>query len=185
MPLLVGTDGVQKMSKSLGNYIGISEPPVEIYGKTMSIPDNLIYTYFKLLTDLPPIELETIKHSLEDNNINPRDWKRRLAKEIVKMYHSSEASELAEKDFDLKFVQKNIPDDIEVKSLPAGSYMVCKVLSEIGLTASIAEGKRMIESGSVKIDGVKITDCYTNVDIDDAPKVFQVGKRKFKRVVSS
>jgi tyrosyl-tRNA synthetase len=183
-PLLPGTDGTQKMSKSLGNYIGISEPPAEIYGKTMSIPDNLILPYFRFTTDLPTDELQSIKNALDNPQTNPRDYKRRLAKELVRMYHSPESATDAEKDFDLKFVQKGIPDDIEVKSLPEGSYMVCKILNEVGLTGSVAEAKRMIENGSVKIDGMKILDCYGYVNIDNVPKVFQVGKRKFKKVIS-
>ncbi|MGE5682120.1 MAG: tyrosine--tRNA ligase, partial [Bacillota bacterium] len=113
MPLLVGTDGVEKMSKSYGNYIGINEPAKEIFGKTLSIPDELIYTYFELATDVTNDELKNIKDFLSDKANNPRDMKRSLAKRLVRMYHSSEAAEEAEIEFDKIFINKGIPDNIE------------------------------------------------------------------------
>ena len=113
MPILVGTDGVEKMSKSLDNYIGISDSPKEIFGKTLSIPDKLIYQYFELVTDVPKQELAEIKSSLENVKTNPRDIKRQLARTLVRMYHSQASAEEAEKEFDKIFIQKSIPDNIE------------------------------------------------------------------------
>ena len=113
-PLLVGTDGVEKMSKSLGNYIALNDPPFEMYGKTMSIPDELIYDYFLLTTDLSPAEIEQIKKQLQDPNVNPRDLKRKLAWELVRMYHGVEAANKAQDEFDKIFVKKEIPDEIEI-----------------------------------------------------------------------
>ena len=182
MPLLVGTDGGEKMSKSLGNYIGINEPPEEIYGKTMSIPDEQIYNYFELTTNVSTQELAEIKRSLSDINTNPRDLKRRLAREIVSMYHSPEAAQAAEADFDLKFVQKGIPEDIPRVRLPHGEILIAKLLNESGLTDSAGEGKRMVQQGAVKIDGNKVDDPLMPVKIE-REMIIQVGKRKFVRII--
>jgi tyrosyl-tRNA synthetase len=112
MPLLVGTDGVEKMSKSYGNYIGISDPPGEIYGKALSIPDNLIYTYYELGTDVPNSELSNIKTLLEDGKSNPRDIKRKLARKLVEMYYNQDTAKEAEEEFDRIFIKREVPDEI-------------------------------------------------------------------------
>ena len=182
MPLLIGTDGVVKMSKSLGNFIALNDPPEEIYGKTMSIPDELIYSYFELATDINQDELSGIKAQLADTNVNPRDLKRKLARELVRMYYSAEEAEEAERGFDCLFVDKQQPHEMDEKCFPKSEIMICKLLYELGLTSSVAEGKRMINQGAVKIDGVKIDDCFQIISVDN-PKVIQVGKRKFTRVI--
>ena len=182
MPLLVGTDGSEKMSKSLGNYIGIDEPPSEIYGKTLSIPDEQIYSYFELTIDISPDELNNVKVQLEDDSVNPRDLKRRLARELVRMYHSAEEAVKAEEDFDKLFIKKEIPDDIEEKSFPSGEVLVCKLVNELGLTASAGEAKRMIKQGAVKIDDVKVMDEYVTITFDKTI-ILKVGKRKMAKVI--
>ena len=182
MPLLVGTDGSEKMSKSLGNYIGIDEPPSEIYGKTLSIPDEQIYSYFELTIDISPDELNNVKVQLEDDSVNPRDLKRRLARELVRMYHSAEEAVKAEEDFDKLFIKKEIPDDIEEKSFPSGEVLVCKLVNELGLTASAGEAKRMIKQGAVKIDDVKVMDEYDTITFDKTI-ILKVGKRKMAKVI--
>lgn len=182
MPLLVGTDGTEKMSKSLGNYIGINEPPEEIYGKTLSIPDEQIYPYFELATGVSSAELAEIKSELSHNEANPRDLKRRLARVLVTLYHGAEAAVEAQNDFDKKFVEQGIPDDLPEFSFPKGEVMVCKLLNDANLTASIGEGKRMIKQGAVKIDGEKVGDPLSTLQLNH-PLVIQVGKRKFARII--
>ena len=182
MPLLVGTDGAEKMSKTTGNYIAINDPAGEIYGKTMSIPDEQIYPYFELLTDTSTEELAEIKAALNNDNTNPRDLKRRLSRELVKMYYSAGDADEAEKQFDRMFIQKQEPDDISDIPFSKGEILICKLLNELGLTASIAEGKRMIKQGAVKIDGQKVKDCFDTITLSE-PQIIQVGKRKFARVI--
>ena len=182
MPLIIGTDGTEKMSKSLGNYIGINEAPEEIYGKTLSIPDEQIYPYFELTTNISDSELAEIKRQLEDSRTNPRDLKRRLARELVEIYHSREAAMLAQEDFDRKFIDKGIPDEIPEYKTVAGETLVAKILYQGGLTGSVGEGKRMIKQGAVKIDGEKVVDEMAVFNLDK-PTVIQVGKRKFAKVI--
>ena len=182
MPLIVGTDGVEKMSKSLGNYIGINDPPEEIFGKTLSIPDEQIYNFFELTTNNSKADLDEIRAQLDDDNTNPRDLKRRLARELVEMYHSAEAAESAQQDFDRKFIDKGIPDDIPEITIEPGEILAAKLLNEAGLTDSVGEGKRMIKQGAVKIDGEKIADSMAVLTIGE-PIVIQVGKRKFARII--
>lgn len=187
MPLLVGTDGVQKMSKSLGNYIGINESPGDMYGKTMSIPDELMRNYYELVTDVPMEEITTIFAGLASGKLHPRDVKRRLAREIVALYHGASAARLAEEEFDRVFRQGDIPEDmpyIEVNGAeldaPTGVWVV-KLLSLAGLVSSNGEARRMIKQGAVKVDGVKIEADQETIDIS-VERVLQVGKRKFAKV---
>ena len=182
MPLLIGTDGAEKMSKSLGNYIALNDPPDEIYGKTMSISDELIYSYFELATDLDQDELSGIKAQLADPNVNPRDLKRKLARELVRMYYSVEEAEEAERGFDRLFVNKEMPEDIEEVNYPSGDIRVSKMLKDIGLMPSGSEAKRGIESGSVKINDEKFTDPLGTYPFYSTI-VVKVGKRKFARVI--
>jgi len=183
MPLLVGTDGVEKMSKSLGNYIALNDPPSEMYGKTMSIPDELIYDYFLLTTDLPLEEIEKIKEQLQNPNVNPRDLKRRLAWELVRMYHGIEEANKAQEEFDKIFVRKEIPDEIDefVIDFKDGKIRVVELLVMTGLASSKSEAKRLIQLGGVSIDGVKINDIDAQVELEK-PFVVKVGKRKFLRI---
>lgn len=187
MPILEGLDGVQKMSKSLGNYIGISEPPKEIYGKAMSLPDELIVRYFELVTPVTLEDVREIKSGLEDGSLHPRDAKMRLARELVSMFHGSQAAFEAEKEFIAVFQKGETPDDMPVVTIASGelgddgSIWLPKLLSTAGLVNSTSAGKRFIDQGAVKIDGEKVTDPEARLVIKDG-MVIQVGKRKFVRI---
>jgi tyrosyl-tRNA synthetase len=183
MPILPGTDGVEKMSKSLDNYIGISESPQQIYGKTLSIPDPLIYDYFLLATDVPALELAHVKEQLQKGSVNPRDLKRRLAREIVRVYHSGQAAMAAEEEFDRIFVKKDLPDEIPeftiVSDTPAVGIL--RLLTETKLVSSNSEARRLIDQGGVSIDGNRITDQDAMVRLTKWV-IVKVGKRKFLKV---
>jgi tyrosyl-tRNA synthetase len=183
MPLLVGTDGVEKMSKSLDNYIAFNDPPFEMYGKTMSIPDELIYDYFLLTTDLSPTEIENIKKQLNDPSVNPRDLKRRLAWELVRMYHGVEEANKAQEEFDKIFVRKEIPEELEEFEIEQGDgkIRIVELLVQTGLANSKSEAKRLIQLGGVSIDGVKFNDIDATVGLDKS-FVIKVGKRKFLKI---
>jgi tyrosyl-tRNA synthetase len=183
MPLLVGTDGVRKMSKSLGNYIGITEPPGEIYGKTMSIPDELLVDYFEALTDFSSGEVERLKKGLKKGTENPRDLKRLLARTIVTMYCSEDDAVLAEKRFDELFVERKLPDDIPEVSVKCEEEEVWlpKLLVESGLVKSTSEGMRLIKQGGVTMDDVRVKDKDMKVKARDSV-VLKVGKRRFARI---
>lgn len=182
MPLLVGTDGKEKMSKSLGNYIGINEPPEEIYGKTMSIPDFLIYPYFELATDVDSSELAEIKRSLEDPEVNPMDLKRRLARRLVAMYHGEEAARRAEEAFDKVFRRREVPDEVPEYVLNQDRIWIVRLLTSSGLASSNSEARRLIAQGGVYIDGRRVTDPNLEVEFKGG-EVVKVGKRRFLRVV--
>lgn len=179
MPILEGTDGVQKMSKSLGNYIGVNDEPYEMFGKVMSIPDNLIIRYFELLTRVPMEEIRAFKEGMESGNLNPRDVKIRLAKQIITAYHSEEEADKAEERFKLVFSQRDIPDDIPVVDISEREIWLPKFLQENGMVDSSSEGKRMLLQGAIKVNGDKQTD--ENLLLDNN-MVIQVGKRKFIKV---
>lgn len=183
MPLLVGTDGVEKMSKSYGNYIAITDTADEMYGKTLSIPDTLIYDYFVLATNVPDFELKNIKGQIESKSVNPRDLKRRLAREIVTLYYSREAAFQAEENFDRVFVRKETPEEIEeiTVSNDGGQLTVFQLLVKIGAAKSNGEARRLINQGGVVIDGSKVVDPNASVNLN-APFVLKVGKRKFYRI---
>ncbi len=179
-PLLEGLDGVQKMSKSLGNYIGIDEPANEMFGKIMSISDDLMWRYYELITDSSPTEIEAMKSSGE----NPRDLKVNLAKRIIKDFHSQDLADEAEAEFDRLFVKKEIPDEIEEKSLASGNYKLVDLLAQTNLAASKGEAKRLIEQGGVKIDSEKISNAQQEIKLNNEVLI-QVGKRKFLRVIGN
>ena len=176
-PLLEGTDGVQKMSKSLGNYIGIDESPSEMFGKVMSVSDDLMWRYYELLSDSTPSEIEAMKTSGE----NPRNLKVNLAKLIIKDFHSLEAATEAEEEFNRRFIKKEIPDEIEETQVAAGNYKLVELLVQTNLAASKGEAKRLIEQGGVKIGGEKISNVAAEIELKDEI-LLQVGKRKFLRV---
>jgi len=182
MPLLVGTDGQEKMSKSLGNYIGINEPPEEIYGKTMSIPDFLIYPYFELATDVDASELAEVKRALKDPQVNPMDLKRRLARKLVEMYHGEEAAKRAEEAFDRVFRRREVPEDMPEYVLNEDKIWIVRLLTASGLASSNSEARRLITQGGVYIDGERVTDPNAEVEFKGG-EVVRVGKRKFLRVV--
>ncbi len=184
MPLLVGTDGTEKMSKSYDNYIGIDDTPQDMYGKTLSIPDNLIYTYFELVTDATIEELAEIKKQLQDSSVNPRDLKRKLARKIVEMYHSAEAAQNAEIEFDKIFVKKGIPDEIPEQefSFSEKDLTIIDLIMEVGFAPSRGEARRLVQQGGVSIDGEKVKDFKTVLK-PEKNFILKVGKRKFMKVI--
>ncbi len=186
LPILPGTDGVDKMSKSLDNYIGIDESPKEIFGKTLSIPDKLIYDYFVLATNVSLDELTEIKKTLDDKSKNPRDLKRRLARELVALYHSEAGAQAAQEEFDRIFVNRDLPDEIPELNLnvKGNSIAVIKLLTDTKLVASNGEARRMIEQGGVSVNSQRITDEKALIDIS-APAIVKVGKRKFLKVTKA
>jgi tyrosyl-tRNA synthetase len=183
LPILPGTDGVEKMSKSLDNYIGINESPREIFGKTLSIPDKLIYDYFVLATNVSLIDLKLIKQTLDDPNTNPRDLKRRLARELVALYHNEEAALAAQDEFDRIFVKKDLPDEIPELAISVSndSIGIVELLTETKLVASKSEARRMINQGGVSVDGNKIDDDKAVIELH-RDVIIKVGKRKFLKV---
>ncbi|WP_080840321.1 tyrosine--tRNA ligase [Cohnella massiliensis] len=186
LPLLEGLDGVNKMSKSLGNYIGIDEEPNQIYGKAMSVPDELMLKYYELATDLTNEEVGALRSGLEDGSVHPRDAKMRLARTFVRMYHGEEAAAAAESHFVTVFQQRALPDDIETLELPAseladGSIRLAKLLTNLGLQASVSEARRSIQQGAVRWNEEKLTDPNAEIAPQDGD-IVQVGKRKFGRL---
>ena len=183
MPILVGRDGVEKMSKSLDNYIGISEPPQEIFGKTMSIPDALIYSYFLLATDVSNQDLAHIKDQLARETVNPSHLKRQLGRELVRIYHSSEAAMAAEEEFDRMFKGRGEPDVIRefTLAIDTPTVGVIRLLTETRLASSNSEARRLIEQGGVTIDGNRITDPNAAIRLNRWVTV-RVGKRNFLKV---
>lgn len=181
VPLLEGLDGVQKMSKSLGNYIGITEPANDMFGKIMSISDELMWRYYQLLSFRPLTDIEQLKTDIEQG-ANPRDVKVALAKEIITRFHDAAAADAAEQDFIQRFQKNAIPDDMPEVTLTseAGEMAIGNLLKEAGLVASTSDALRMIKQQAVKIDGEKVTDGRMLCQPGTA--VFQVGKRKFARI---
>ncbi|WP_118839044.1 tyrosine--tRNA ligase [Salinibacter ruber] len=183
LPLLEGTDGSDKMSKSLDNAIGIAEAPEDMYGKTMSVPDALIYRYVELVTDIPTEQLPKVKQFAESN---PRAAKAQLARRIVEMYHGEEAADRAEEHFEQTVVEGGVPDDMpEYTPTPddGGEVGLLNLMRHADLTDSNSEGRRMIDQGAVTIDEEKVTDTGRYIDVaEEAPFVLQVGKRRFARI---
>ncbi len=180
MPLIVGTDGIEKMSKSYNNYIGISDSPQEIFGKTLSIPDSLIYNYYELATDISNEELFDLRKQLNDQQVNPRDLKRKLAKTIVKMYHNENAAVEAEAEFDKIFIRKEVPDEIPEIILDKGETEIgiLELLVKVNFASSKGEARRLVVQGGVTIDGNKVDDISANITLDKE-LILKVGKRKF------
>ena len=183
MPILEGLDGVQKMSKSLGNYIGISEAPSEMYGKAMSIPDELMMRYFMLVTDMSIEEQEQLAKDLESGTAHPRDVKMKLAHTIVRLYHGEESANFGQEEFVRVFQKHAMPTDIpEYKvAITEEPIFLPQLLSDAGLTASNGEARRSIKAGAFKIDGEKCNEEH--IVLKDG-MVLQVGKRKFIKIVS-
>ena len=182
MPILEGTDGVQKMSKSLGNYIGINESPSEMFGKIMSISDDLMWRYYELLSHRPMTEIEALKQQAADGR-NPRDIKFELGEEIITRFHSQRDAVAAREEFIQRFKQGKMPDDMPEIEIPApdGRLMIGHILKAANLVPSTAEALRMIKQGAVRIDGEKISDQKLSIPAGST-QVYQVGKRKFARV---
>lgn len=180
MPILVGTDGVQKMSKSLGNYIGITEPPNEIYGKTMSIADELMPEYYRLATALTSAEIKNILEEIEHHKIHPRDAKMRLAREIVSLYHGNLAAREAEDHFKKVFQKGLMPEEMPTYnfSVPAG---LIDVMVKTNLATSKSDARRLVQQRGVKVNGETVDSTELELK-DPAELVMQVGKRKFARI---
>ncbi len=178
-PVLVGTDGVQRMSKSLGNYIGVAEPPEQIYGKVMSIPDGVMMQYFELLTDVPDEELKDIKNQL-DNGVNPMDLKKRLARDIVTQLYSQKEADEAGKHFSKVVQKKEVPDEIPTINVTESNPDIRRLLVANKLAGSMSEAVRLINQGAVKINGEKVTGY--NVQIKNE-SIIQVGKRLFVKAI--
>lgn len=183
MPLLVGTDGVEKMSKSYDNYIGINDSPKDIYGRTLSIPDNLIYTYFELATDVSNEELNKIKEDLSNQQVNPRDIKRALARKLVEMYHSKQAAIDAENEFDNIFVKKGLPDEIPEFQFEDGinEIDILDLIVKVGFAPSKGEARRLVTQGGVTINGEKISDFKAVINLENE-FILKVGKRNFIKI---
>jgi len=186
MPILPGTDGVQKMSKSLDNYIGVDEPPIEMFGKTMSIPDQLILEYFELLTDVSEALLADLREGMASSELNPRDAKLLLAREIVTMYHDSSAAREAEAEFLKVFARGDLPTDIPVREisrgdLVGGAIWVPRLVSELGLADSNSQARRLVLQGAVRIDGERVDDVDLEIEPADG-MIVQVGKRRIAEV---
>lgn len=184
MPILEGLDGVNKMSKSLGNYIGIDEPPREMYGKTMSLPDDMMLRYFELVTAVPLADLRAIETGLNNGDLHPRDVKMRLAREIVTQYYGSEQARAAEEEFVRMFRRKDLPDEIPAFKPAADmgdNVWLPKLLTAAGSAGSTSEARRLIQQGAVKVDGIKVDDPNINIKLS-AGMIIQVGKRKFFQI---
>ncbi len=181
LPLLEGTDGVEKMSKSLGNYVGVTEPPEEIYGKVMSISDELMYRWYELLTDE---DVPALRRRVAEEGVNPRDQKMALARLLVARFHGEEAARRAEEHFRQVFARKELPDDIPEVVLPAGGepFWLPRLLQETGLAKSRGEARRLIRGGGVRLDGERVVSEETEL-AREGEHLLQVGKRRFLRVI--
>ena len=186
MPLLEGLDGVEKMSKSLGNYISIQESAFSMFGKIMSIPDFLIEKYFVLLTDVPLKEIERMKEEYQRGELHPKVWKERLACEIVSIYHGKARAEEARLDFERAFSQKSIPENVQEVSIAAtelreGKIWIMKLLQKTGVPKSNSEARRLIEQGSVYLDGERINEVNLDVPLREG-SFLKVGKKAFFKI---
>jgi tyrosyl-tRNA synthetase len=182
MPLLEGTDGEKKMSKSLGNYIGITEEPDSMFGKLMSISDTLMWRYYELLSFRPLADLAALKRAAQQGR-NPRDIKLELARELTARFHDAQAAERAERNFMLRVSAKAVPSDLPVKviAVQAAGLRIANLLKEAGLAASTSEANRKIEEGAVKIDGARVADRGLTLRAG-AEHVFQVGAKRFAKL---
>lgn len=183
MPLIVGTDGVEKMSKSYDNYIGISEDPKDIYGKTLSIPDSLIYTYFELATTIPSDELSKIKKQLDDPDVNPRNIKRKLARTLVSLYYGVSEAKFAEEEFDRVFIKKEVPDEINEFRINEKKIGILDLIIKVNFASSRGEAKRLVTQGGVTIDGIKTNKIDSEIILKDGI-ILKVGKRRFVKLVT-
>lgn len=185
MPLLPGTDGVQKMSKSLGNYIGIDEPPDEIYGKTMSLPDDQILPYSEYLTDIAEDEISEMRTALDAGSVNPMELKKRLARELVAQFHDADAATNAEHNFERTVQGGQMPDDMPEFALPTPDALagmrLSRLLVDAGLANSAGEARRLISQGAVQIDGERVSEDTASVLT--VGSVLRVGRRRYVRVV--
>ncbi|MBC7350525.1 MAG: tyrosine--tRNA ligase [Candidatus Aminicenantes bacterium] len=186
MPLLEGLDGVEKMSKSLGNYVGINETPQEIFGKLMSISDELMYRYYELLTDVPSDQIESWKKQAREEKINPRDLKAKLARMIVADFWGEAEAQNASQEFDRVFKHKEIPEDVEEKILEVikarPQVELVEAMLSLGLVPSRGEAKRLIRQGGVYLDGQRVENIDYKLDVTKPEQILKIGKRKFFKI---
>ena len=185
VPLLVGLDGVEKMSKSAGNYVGITESPHEMFGKLMSISDTLMWSWYELLTDLPLAEIERLRARVGAGDLHPKRAKQDLARRVVADFHSDDAAVAAEREFERRFSGGALPSELEEQAVavpPAGARLSA-VMVEVGFAASNSAATRLIDQGSVRVDGERTVDRGARLPTDAGPFVLQVGKRKVVRVI--
>jgi tyrosyl-tRNA synthetase len=181
MPLLVGLDGTQKMSKSYGNYVGITEPPREMFGKLMSIPDSLIINYLELCTDRPESGIAAVKQQLASGE-NPRNVKVELAKDVIALYHSRTAADEAAAEFDRVFRDKQVPDEMPEFKMPSAGINIIDLVVTAGLLSSKTEARRKLIEGAFHLDNQRLTDAGLLVKVE-SPAVLKVGKRRFLRLI--
>jgi tyrosyl-tRNA synthetase len=181
VPLLVGTDGTDKMSKSLGNAIAVEDPPGEMYGRTMSIPDELMWDWWLLLTDLPEEEIEERREKAEAGELHPKKLKQELARHLVATYHDEDAAAAAEREFEKVFASGGLPDDVPEVEIE-GPCRLSNLLAKAGLAASNKEAFRLVKQGAVAIDGERVEDPALELPVRSEPYIFKVGKRRFARV---
>ena len=184
-PILEGLDGVQKMSKSLNNYIGVEDSPRDMFGKTMRLSDDLMIRYYELLTDYTPDQIAQLRADLKGGKKHPRDVKVALGKEFVDRFHGAGAGDKAVAEFNEIFVNKGTPDDIPEKNFPATAEIwICKLMAEVDLAASTSEAKRLVTGGGVEIDGEKISDSTLKLALKKGQSIIiKAGKRKFAKVI--
>ncbi|HSB09947.1 MAG TPA: tyrosine--tRNA ligase [Blastocatellia bacterium] len=183
-PLLEGLDGVQKMSKSLGNYVGITESPRDMFGKIMSISDDLMWRYYDLLTDLAPGEIAALKDASKRGDRHPRDLKADLARRIVADFHSQEEADEASREFDRTFREHQAPSDVPTIEKPAGAIRLVKLLAGEGLAPSVSEAQRLVAQGGVRVNGERVSDFKLELGSNSGDEaLIQVGSRKFLRVI--
>lgn len=182
MPLIEGTDGKLKMSKSYGNYIAFNDPPNEMFGKIMSIPDWLIVKYMRLLTRIPHDQIEEYERLMKEGKINPRDVKMKLAFEITKFFHGEKEAEKAQEQFVKVFSKKEVPEEMTVVDLDTDQVELVELLVKLNVVASRSEAKRLIQQGGVKLDGEKIIDIHAKIELD-TERILRVGKRHFFKLV--
>jgi tyrosyl-tRNA synthetase len=185
MPILVGLDGQRKMSKSLGNYIGITESPTDIFGKLMSIPDELMWTYYDLVTDRTPSEIATLKKEVASGAAHPMDVKMRLAQEVIAGFHGEEAARKAAENFQRVFRDRQAPAEAEIQRIPRSpAKKLVALLAELKLAPSKSEATRLIEQGGVEIDGARVDDPRKDIDLTNPSEfLLRAGKKKFLRVI--
>jgi len=185
MPILVGLDGARKMSKSLGNYIGITEAPGEMFGKIMSIPDDLMWSYYELVTDRTPAEIAALKGEVASGRLHPMDAKMRLAKEVITDFHGADAGEKAADNFQRVFRDRQAPAEMPVRKLPVGEVRkLAALLVELKVVESKSEAERLIKQGGVEVDGVRVDDPRKEMPTNKRGEFsLRAGKKKFLKVV--
>lgn len=185
MPILVGLDGRRKMSKSLGNYVGITEPPSEMFGKLMSIPDELMWSYYELLTDRTPKEIASMQKEVSSGKLHPMDAKMRLADEVIRDFHGQEAARKAAEHFQRVFRERQAPEEAPTVKLPKGpAKKLTALLVELKLAPSKTEAERLIKQKAVEIDGAIVDDPRKDIDLSKpASFLLRAGKKKFVRIV--